>query len=275
MKANKLQLLIVACSAVLFVLLFIANKKSEKKADTAVAPATPQDAAPSVDLKTIVDAQIAVLSPKDKEQFQTLSKNINDTASINTLVDFCNEKKMPAASCFFFQKKAEKANTPKMWYHAGNRYFYTTGFVQEATQKQSLLAAASFCYSKALALKADYTDAKIQLASCMVEGSTNPMKGIALLKEVEQADSTNVQVQMVLAGFAVKSAQYDKALLRYQKVLRLQPDYMEAYLFLADAYEKQGEKNKAIETLKKYVALTPDKEIKEQIKKYILQLQNS
>jgi cytochrome c-type biogenesis protein CcmH/NrfG len=131
------------------------------------------------------------------------------------------------------------------------------------------------CYNKALAIQPNNIQAKIQLASCYVEGSTDPMKGIGMLKEVEQADSTNIQVQMVLGSFAVKSGQFDKAEARYQKVLKIKPDYLEAYLFLADIYEKKGEKNKTIETLEKYVALTPDKEIKEQIKKYIQQLKSN
>jgi tetratricopeptide (TPR) repeat protein len=101
------------------------------------------------------------------------------------------------------------------------------------------------------------------------------MKGISLLKEIERTDSSNIQVQMVLGGFAVKSGQMDKAEARYQKVLKLKPDYLEAYLFLADVYEKKGDKQKTIETLEKYLSLTPDKEIREEIKKYIEQLKKT
>ena len=62
---------------------------------------------------------------------------------------------------------------------------------------------------------------------------------------------------------------------RHKKVVRIKPEYLEAYLFLADVYEKEGEKSKTIETLERYVELTPDKEIKEQIKKYIVQLKSN
>jgi tetratricopeptide (TPR) repeat protein len=271
-NTRTLQLVVVVCSVILFVLLFIANKKPVKKAEEI---AEKSSASQIVDTKVYVDALISALSDKDKKEFEPLEKKSTDTTGINKLLEFFTTKKMPLASCFYFQKKAELVNTAQIWCDAGNRYFYAVGFVKDKNQVQSLYQSAMACYNKALAKKPGYTEAKIQLASCYVEGSTDPMKGIGMLKEVESADSTNLQVQMVLGAFAVKSGQFDKAEARYQKVLRIKPDYLEAYLFLADVYEKKGEKAKTIETLEKYVSLTPDKEIKEQIKKYIQQLKSN
>jgi tetratricopeptide (TPR) repeat protein len=274
MKSTRtLQFTVVACSLILFVLLFIANKKPVKKADdTATKTETTQQA---VDVKVIVDAIISSLPEKEKKEYEALDKKTTDTTGLNNLIDFFNARKMPVASCYFYQKKAEKVNKAKIWYEAGSRYFYSIGFVKDKNQLQSLYQSAMNCYTQALSKKPDYLEAKIQLASCYVEGSTDPMKGIGMLKEVERTDSTNIQVQMVLGSFAVKSGQYDKAEARYKKVIRINPEYLEAYLFLADVYEKEGEKNKTIKTLERYVELTPDKEIKEQIKKYISQLKSN
>lgn len=272
-STRTLQLTVVACSVILFVLLFIANKKPVKKAEdtTAKTEVTQQ----TVDVKVIVDAIISSLPEKDKKEYEALEKKATDTTGLNALVDFFNTKKTPIASCYYYQKKAEIVNTAKIWFDAGSRYFYSVGFVKDKSQLQSLYQTAMNCYNQALAKKPDYLDAKIQLASCYVESSSDPMKGIGMLKEVEKADSTNIQVQMVLGSFAVKSGQFDKAEARYKKVIRIKPEYLEAYLFLADVYEKEGEKNKTIETLERYIELTPDKEIKEQIKKYISQLKSN
>ena len=274
MKSTRnLQLIVVACSVILFVLLFIANKKLVKKTDdTATKTETTQQV---VDIKVYVDAIISSLPDKDKKEYEVLEKRTTDTTGLNSLVDFFNNKKLSIASCYYYQKKAEKANTAKIWYDAGNRYFYSIGFVKDKNQAQSLYQSAMNCYNQVLAKKPDYTEAKISLASCYVEGSTDPMKGIGMLKEVEKTDSSNIQVQMVLGSFAVKSGQFDKAEARYKKVIRIKPEYLEAYLFLADVYEKEGEKTKTIETLERYVELTLDKEIKEQIKKYISQLKSN
>jgi len=272
-NTRTLQAVVVACSVILFVLLFIANKKPVKKAEDTVPK---NEAAQQVaDIKVYVDALVSSLPDKDKKEYAVLEKKTTDTTGLNALIDFLNSKKLPVASCYYFQKKAEKVNTAKVWYDAGSRYFYSVGFVKDKNQAQSLYQSAMNCYTKALDKKPDYTEAKIQLGSCYVEGSSDPMKGIGMLKEVERMDSTNIQVQMVLGAFAVKSGQFDKAEARYKKVVRIKPEYLEAYLFLADVYEKEGEKSKTIETLERYVELTPDKEIKEQIKKYIVQLKSN
>lgn len=272
-KTTRLQVAIVAGSVILFVLLFIANKKPVKKAGEMHEKA--ETAQQTTDIKLFADAQIASLPAADKKAFAELEKGANDTTSFNKLADFFSQRKMPAASCWYFEKKAEKGSTPKLWCEAGNRWFYSVGFVRDEKQKPALYQSAMKCYEQALEKQPDYTEAKIQLASCYVEGSPDPMKGISMLKEIERQDSTNIQAQMVLGAFAVKSGQMDKAESRYQKVLKLKPEYLEAYLFLADVYEKEGDKKKTIETLEKYVALTPDKEIKEQIKKYIQQLKTN
>lgn len=272
-SVSKLQYLIIGSSVLLFVLLFIANKKPEKKAEEQM-PGKP-NAEAMVDVKTFADAQISILPDSLKKTFAALEKNTKDTTGLNTLADFFNKHGMPVPAAYYYEKKAALINSTKSWFDAGNRYFYAVRFVRDKNQSASLYRSAMGCYEKSLQKDAANTEAKIQLASCYVEGSADPMKGITMLKEVEKADSNNIQVQIVLAGFAVKSGQMDKAEARYLKVLKLKPEYLEAYLFLADVYEKQGDKKKTIETLEKYQNLTPDKEIKEEIRKYIEQLKKT
>ncbi len=271
-SSRRLQLIVIACSIILFVLLYFANKKPEKKAED-----MPQkrNAEAIIDIKTFVDAQISTLPDTLKKVFAGLEKNTADTNGINKLVDFFKEQKMIVAATFYYEKKSTLINTAPGWLAAGNRYFYAVGYVQDKNQIAGLYQNATRCFEKALEKNANFIEAKIQLASCYVDGSADPMKGITMLKELEKADSNNIQVQMVLGGFAVKSGQLDKAEARYLKILKFKPEYLEAYLFLADVYEKKGDKVKTIEVLEKYVSLTPDKEIKEQIKKYIEQLKKN
>ena len=58
-------------------------------------------------------------------------------------------------------------------------------------------------------------------------------------------------------------------------MLKIQPDFIEAYLHLADAYQQKGDKAKAIETLEKYITLVDDVSIKTEIQDYINKLKNS
>ena len=110
------------------------------------------------------------------------------------------------------------------------------------------------------------------LASCFVEGSTDPMQGISMMREIERTDSNNVKLQLSFAFFSVKSGQLDKAITRFNKVLQVDSNYIEAYLHLADAYEQLDNKGKTIEMLQKYSAKTADVTAKVEINKYIDQL---
>jgi tetratricopeptide (TPR) repeat protein len=93
-----------------------------------------------------------------------------------------------------------------------------------------------------------------------------------MLREIEKTDSNNVNLQLNFAFFSEKSGQWDRAIARFNKVLKIQPDFIEAYLHLADAYQQKGDKANAIESLKKYVALVDDVTIKTEVQDYINKL---
>src|SRR5678815_4019917 len=101
---------------------------------------------------------------------------------------------MIVPASFYYEKKAALINTAQSWLAAGNRYFYAVGYVRDKSQAAGLYQNAIRCFEKALEKDPKFTDAKIQLASCYVEGSPDPMKGITMLKELEKTDSNNVQV---------------------------------------------------------------------------------
>jgi tetratricopeptide (TPR) repeat protein len=92
------------------------------------------------------------------------------------------------------------------------------------------------------------------------------------LKEVEKTDSNNVNLQLNFAFFSERSGQWDKAIARFEKVLKIQPDFIEAYLHLADAYEQKGDKANAIKSLEKYKNLVDDVTIKTEVQDYINKL---
>lgn len=107
-------------------------------------------------------------------------------------------------------------------------------------------------FERALELSPDNDDLKIGLGSCYIFGkgrSGNPqetMKGIQQLLSVVRKDSNNMKAQMMLGVGGYISRQYDKAVERLQKVVKAQPDNMEAVAFLADTYAAKGDKQEAI-----------------------------
>jgi lipopolysaccharide biosynthesis regulator YciM len=80
----------------------------------------------------------------------------------------------------------------------------------------------------------------------------------------------NMQAQLVLGIGGVVSTQYDKAVDRLLRVIKYQPDNVEAVSWLADAYSAKGDKENAIKwyEVSKKMINNPDysKEVDERIK---------
>ena len=131
-------------------------------------------------------------------------------------------------------------------------------------------------FEQALLLNPESDDLKIGLGSCYIYGKgrmgkpEETMKGIQQLLAVVRKDSTNMKAQLVLGVGGYVSGQYDKAIDRLQKVVKIQPGNLEAIAFLADAYAGKGDKAEAIKwyQVMKRVANNReyDKEIDDRIK---------
>jgi tetratricopeptide (TPR) repeat protein len=113
-------------------------------------------------------------------------------------------------------------------------------------------AQAIALFEKAIELYPNNDDLKVGLGSCYVlgkgrvGGAAETMKGIQQLLSVVRKDSNNMKAQMMLGVGGYVSGQYDKAIDRLQKVIKAQPDNVEAVAFLADTYAAKGDKKEAI-----------------------------
>jgi len=129
-------------------------------------------------------------------------------------------------------------------------------------------------FERSLKINAENDSAKIGLGAVYLFGniSPNPMEGIALIRKVVEADSTNVYAQMMLARGSLISGQYDKAIPRLKTVNRVQPGNLEAILMLADVYERTGDNDNAITWYRKSLEFINRADAKAEIEKRIQQL---
>lgn len=275
-SVKRTQLVLLAVAAVLSVLLYIAPKQPQHA--PVKEAALPGKARAAESIESFVKTAVAVLAPAQKQQHDRFLKNAagaGKTQWLDSLTAFWDQLKRPDIASFYVEKKAADQNKAAEWFKAGDRYYYSLRFVKDNNEMPTLYQNAMHCYENGLKLEPGNTDARIMLAACYVEGTQDPMKGIGMLKEVEKTDSNNVKLQMNFAMFSVRSQQWDKAIARFNKVLAIDPTYIEAWLHLADAYEQRGDKNKTIEMLEKYVAATNDPTSKQEVKRYIQQLKNT
>ena len=94
--------------------------------------------------------------------------------------------------------------------------------------------------------KNDSTIVGLSATNILGNISENPMSDIQKLTQVVRNDSTNVFALTVLGNGAIMTRQYDKAIERFERVVSLQPNNLEAILQLAEVYENKDDANNAI-----------------------------
>ncbi|HVA99578.1 MAG TPA: tetratricopeptide repeat protein [Bacteroidia bacterium] len=277
-SSQKTRLLVIGGAIIIFVLLFFVNKKPDVVSTAKPSVAANSDSS-AISFDQFIEKQKASVGNENATslRLEALFGHADQNQKINfsdSLINCWDSLKKPAVAAFYAEKKAGFSNAAKDWYRAGDRYYKSAGFV-DPSYRPMLFDKAMDCLNKCLVIEPGNLEAQVDLGVCYVESSTNPMKGISLLKGVLEKDSNNVDAQLNLGFFSVKSGQYDKALYRFQRVLQIDPTYLEAYLFLEDVYEKMGNKTEAIVCLKKYVSLVDDPTIRSEVKSYINKLENS
>jgi thioredoxin-like negative regulator of GroEL len=266
MSAKKTQVFLLTGALVLFVLLFIAPKIAP------AAPASESGTAAQATQTLEVYAQLAFknVAPVQRDKIG----KFQSAQQTDSIAAFWDKARRPDLAAYYSEMTAKKVNRADNWHKAGSRYYNAIQFCNDKTEIPVLYQCAIRCLGKALELQPDNTDARITLASCYVEGTPDPMKGISSLKEIEKTDSNNIQLQLAFAFFSVKSGQYNKAEMRFRKVLEIDSSYIAAWLHLADVYEQAGDVNATVKMLEQYAARTSDITARIEINKYIEQLKN-
>jgi tetratricopeptide (TPR) repeat protein len=114
-------------------------------------------------------------------------------------------------------------------------------------------------------------DAKTQMAMTYLT-TTEPMKGISMLREVVEEAPDNELAQYNLGLLSVQSQQYDKAVDRFKTVVRLNPAHLQAQFFLGVSYFESGAEEAAREQFKRVKTLSDDPEVRANADEYLSKL---
>lgn len=273
---SKSQLYVILGAFLLIVLLYIAPKQLSKEETTVPVPNEEGHVHSAPDLNLIEDSVANSLRGEDSQRYNALKKAIENSqneVSFDSIITFWKNKQQPLMAGKYAYQLAEKTNSAKNWAEAGKHYYIASNF-SPAELKNTLLEKTIVCYTKANELEPTNLAYKTSLGVCYVEGTSDPMKGITLLREVLQTDSTYVEAHVKLGLFAVKSQQFEKAIERFEKVIKLKPDYLEAYLYLGETFASVNKNKEAIEILEKFKKLSTDGLINAEVDKFINELKN-
>lgn len=283
---NKTQLLLILAGVLVGILIYLApGQKSEVSEQIADSDEISEDlmehdhdhedtaSSATADLDSTVLKFVSI-----REQKATQIADLETKLSLyDTLIQFSIKRNIPSLVAKYTEEKAKLVPTEKNWILSGDNYF--KAFRLSKKQSKEMIIKAISSYEKALELNPENLDAQTSIGVAYVEGATilgeMPMKGIGILLEVVNKDPKNINALTNLGYFAIQSGQYEKAIERFTKIIEIDPENAEAYLYLTDVYLSQNDKEKGLKTLEKYKSLVNDPLLKQQVDQYMKEIKSN
>ena len=255
------QIFAIAAVTVLVVALYSLDIKGlvKPKGDRGLASSNQQATANvngstvSVNAKQMLNANLASQITKLEDELK-LVNNADRLNLLKSLAQKWDDVNQPAPAAFLLEEIALAEKSYDNWLLAGNHFADAYTNYKDSTVIPTLVAKAINAYSKALEINTESLDAKCGLGVAYVTEGKNPMQGIQLLLGVVKTDPKNLNANMNLGLFSMKSGQFDKAVNRFKTVIEVKQS-PEAYFYLGTTYENLGAKQDAI------IAYTKSKEL--------------
>lgn len=249
---TKLQWAVILSAVSLFFLLYFGcDTKPEKQQ---LLEKTRALQAESTDISVLLkNAKEALTSSQNGRIFlleQELGQAADDSvrvAQLQRLSGAWFELGQPAIAGYYAQEVAETQGTEESWSIAGTTYTICLQQVTEAKVREYCSGRAVQAFENAISLEPEALSNQVNLALVYTENppADNPMRGILMLRELNDAHPNNVLVMNTLARLAIKTGQYDRAIQRLERSLELEADNQNTICLLATAYEGAGQASKA------------------------------
>ena len=204
--------------------------------------------------------------PQEKMHvFHQLARYWNDSAT------------QPILKTYYLAEAAKLENSEKSLTFAAHQLIEYLLAGNDPSVQHWLGIQAKDLFERALQINPNNDSSKIGLGACYILGdvSDNPMTGISPVKEIAEKNPRNVYAQMVLGLGGMKSGQYDKAIERFNQIVKTDPANMEAMFHLAECYELKGDKANAVKWYEVIKSGVQDVNLKKVIDDRIKQLKAS
>lgn len=249
--------------------------KETKQAQTAEHDGHDHAEAP-LNVDSMADAAIQALPDHAREEALALKENASvASSSVKTidnehkLAELLLQHKQPVAAAHYFTKAAKLENSEKSLNFAARLNSELFRSTQSPSVRSWALDQAISTYEMSMKLNPDNDTVIMALAACYIDGTSQPMQGIQLLRNITQENPDHIAANLMLGQLSIRSGQMDKAAERFEKVLSKEPENTEALYFLAEVYKEQGKKDKAIELLEKCKAVINNPDFSREIDEYI------
>lgn len=257
MKNNIRSKQVVLIAAILLLVGFLFSREIKAlvipKEETAQMPAAQQQSTATLSIeeasataKNLVSNATAKDIKLLETKYQT-AKAEEKIANAKVLAQKWEDFEQSIPSALYLEVIANGEPSLNNWLTTGDRFLKAFDNTQDSLVRPVMLQKANAAFTKALTIDSTSNDAKTGLGISIVNGMGAPMQGIAMLMDVVKKDPKNLKANMNLGMFAIKSGQFDKAIIRFNDIISNIKATPDAYFYLATAYESLGKKQEAID----------------------------
>lgn len=268
----------ISSIALIGVLYFFVPTTSVKKGSSVATDATTSAEHGHIDfdIAAYKTAKISKLPADIQNRISELEKEIPAKEALLQLNELYIQNRVPLLACEAIKAIAENSGSDADWNKAGDAYMAVSMIEdKDGALVHYAMEAAVASYKQASTINPENTDYKISLASAIMELGEEVMQGVQLLLGIIEKNPDHIPANLILGRYGIVSGQYDKAVQRLEKVIKLDPTNTEAYFYLAEAYNGIGRKQDAIETFEQCKKLVNDPGFSAEIDSYIQKIKNS
>lgn len=244
---TNLQYIVIASAISLFLILYFGCEI--KPHGQEALEKTRALAAKSTDINTLLMEAKAQISAKESANILALEQEMATISADSSKVELYKQLSSqwyrlehPAIAGFYAEQIAEIHGTEEAWSIAGTTYSIGIQRTPAGKVRDFCTDGAVKAFENASSLNPEEVAHKTNLALVYTDNppQENPMKGILMLVDLNKQHPENVSVLMNLGRLAIKTGQYDRAIVRLDEAIRLDADNSDAICLLVKAYKGLG-----------------------------------
>lgn len=275
------QIALGAGTLILVVALYFAGNTGAKKKNASNTDTHAHTE--SISFEQYEQQQTEKLAAAERTQIASIKDSIKatqptDTANLKKLYlhlsDFWKNLNQPAISAFYYYQYASKDGGKSTLENAGDNFVEVYKNGTDSIISNNLITFALRSYEEGVQKDTGDINLQIKLADAYVQGSSEPMKGIGMLRELEQKHPDNISILIALGRLSIQSGQLDKAKERFKKVLLKEPQNTEALYFMAITEAQLGHTDEAIRLFEMCKALINHPDFNKEIDEIVKNLKN-
>jgi len=260
---NTKQIIVIAGVVLLMVVIFLQPVKSLIKEEDAGVQNTESSSSDQFSLESVSQISKQGLSANLTKSITDLEAELKSAPDADKLPLYKElaqlwldvNKPMPAA--FVYDEIAQKESNLDNWIKAGDMYTDAYQHLTDTVMAPVLTGHAKKAYEQALKIDENNIDARTGLGTALVNGPA-PMAGITMLLDVVKENPNHLKANYNLGLFSMRSRQFDKAVDRFNTVIKQTPNNAEVWFYLATSYENIGLKKDAVNAFQKSKELAAD-----------------